>query len=372
MMKYSLSALTLAALLLSGCGNKAAEEETTAEDTQAAAPAPEAASERRISVSTLTTTPEDVSILLEAVGEVQSLEAPTVGAEVGGRVTRIMAEVGDVVAQGDVLATIDKTGIDLELDVARAEQGRVQALVENQAMDLKRLQDLKKNSFVSTSDIDKAEAQMRVLKEELAVARARVALARDKLSKTTVKAPVSGKVDIRLISEGDYVKDGDPLFTLTNTEALRMAMVFPEPALPRLKIGTPLRFVTAVDPERVLQARITELRPMVETANKGVVAYADLPEPQLTRAGASAGVKAVVAVHKDAIVLPLLSVVRRPAGEVVYVVGEDGRVAERKVKTGVRVEKRIEVVEGLEHGEQVVVDGAGFLTDGAAVDVKQP
>ncbi len=108
----------------------------------------------------------------------------------------------------------------------------------------------------------------------------------------------------------------------------------------------------------------------MESANKGVVAYADVPEPGLTRAGATAAVWATLAVHEDSIVVPQLSLVRRPAGEVVYVVGSDDKVIERLVVSGARLEAGIEIVEGLQPGERVVVDGAGFLSDGAKVEVK--
>ena len=77
--------------------------------------------------------------------------------------------------------------------------------------------------------------------------------------------------------------------------------------------GTPLTVMTAVNPGEVFTAAITEIRPQVESANKGVVAYADLPDARLTRAGASAAVWATLAVHDNAMVVPQLSLVRRPA-----------------------------------------------------------
>lgn len=354
-------------LLVSACGQSADEEKASDAPSKAAQPQ---AAERAIAVSATTVQSSSVPIVLEAVGDVLSTRAPTIGAEVGGRVTELLVDVGDVVAKGDALGQIDRSGILLELDVARAEQSRVEALRANQQLVVKRQYDLKKKSFVSESAIDDAEAQLRALTEQLKVARAQVALAEYKLGKSTITAPIAGQVDARMVSVGDYVKDGAALFTIADTASLRLRMVFPEPAMVQLREGTPLKVMTAVNPGQSFEAAITEIRPQVEGANKGVVAYADLPDPSLTRAGASAAVWATLAVHENAIVVPQLSLVRRPAGEVVYVIGAEGRVSERTVVSGAHLADGVEIVEGLQAGEQVVVDGAGFLSDGARVEVK--
>lgn len=351
----------LTGTLLVACGKPAEEP---------AAAATAAAQGRSIAVTVAEVKSTAVPITLEAVGEVQSIKAPTIGAEIPGRVTQLLVDVGDVVTEGGVLGQLDRSGILLELDVARAEQGRVEALTANQELAVKRQHDLKKKDFVSSSTIDEAEAQLRALRKELEVSRARVALAEYQLSKTTITSPLTGKVDARFVSVGDYVKDGAPLFTIADTDALRLVMVFPEPAMSRLRKGTPLKVITAVNPELKIEAVITEIRPRVESANKGVVAYADLPDPGLTRAGASAVVWATLALHEESIVLPRLSLVQRPAGEVVYVIGADNRASERPVVSGARLQGGVEIVKGLQPGERVAVDGAGFLSDGAMVEVK--
>ena len=362
MKKRSWIVLLTGALLVSACGKPADDK---ARETKAAS------AERSIAVTTTAAKTTAVPIVLEAVGDVQSIKAPTIGAEIAGRVTQLMVDVGDVVAKGDVLCEVNRSGIVLELDVARAERGRVEALVNNQQLAVQRLRDLKKKSFISASDIDDAEAQLHALGKELEVAKAREELAQYQLSKTTITAPLSGKIDARLISVGDYVKDGAPLFTIADTEALRLVMVFPEPATSQLHKGTPLKVRTAVNPDLTFDAAITEIRPQVESANKGTRAYADLPDPSLTRAGSSAAVWATVAVHENAVVVPQLSLVRRPAGEVVYVIGADNKASERSVVSGAQLDDGIEIIKGLQPGERIAVDGAGFLSDGALVEIKK-
>jgi len=354
--------LLTVALLLSACG-KSNDGKST--DPNAAHPS------RAIAITATEVKATTVPVVLDAVADVESLKAPTIGAEVPGRVTQVRVEVGDVVDKGEVLGEIDRSGILLELDVARAEQSRVTALTANQERVVKRQLDLKKKSYVSDSVIDEAKAQLRALREQLKVAQAQVALAEYQLSKTTITAPLAGKIDARFISVGDYVKDGAALFRIADTSDLRLSMVFPEPAISQLHKGTPLKVVTAVHPELTFDAVITEIRPQVDRANKGAMAYADLPDPSVTRAGASASVQATLAEHENAIVVPQQSLVQRPAGEVVYVIDAESKAHERKVESGVQVDNGIEIVKGLKPGERVAVDGAGFLTDGVPVEIKK-
>lgn len=360
-MKRRVILLLVAVLLGSGCGKKAEEQ----------AGKPQAA-QQAVAVTTMTAATADVPVMLDGVvGEIQNVTAPTISAEVAGRVTQLLVDVGDQIKKGQTLARLDSSARVLERDAAQADERRVQAQINNQEAQSQRLHELAKSNFVSKEQLDLAETQLTALREELAAARARVALAQDHIHRSVIVAPVAGRVDARLVSVGDYVKDGGALFKLADSGVLRLVMVFPEPAITMVRVGTPLKVLTAADMTRRFDAVITEVRPMIETANKGVVAYADLKEPGLNRAGGSADVQAIITVHKGAVVVPQLSLVRRPGGEMVYVIGADNKAQQRRVVSGVRLDDRIEIVEGLQAGEQIAVDGAGFLTDGVSVEIKQ-
>lgn len=105
-------------------------------------------------------------------------------------------------------------------------------------------------------------------------------------------------------------------------------------------------------------------------AARAVVVIAEFTNPGGWRAGASVNGSVTLERRADAVLVPEVSVVQRPAGTVVYVV-EDGKARARPVRTGIRQEGRVEILEGLDGSERVVVDGAGFLTDGAPVQVKE-
>jgi len=109
---------------------------------------------------------------------------------------------------------------------------------------------------------------------------------------------------------------------------------------------------------------------MVGTNNRALEALVDLPAGSDWPPGGSVTARVVLA-SRDGIVVPAGSVVRRPAGDVVYAL-QDDKVAERKVTIGIRTGERAEVLSGVADGETVVLSGAGFLTDGALVSVREP
>jgi hypothetical protein len=108
---------------------------------------------------------------------------------------------------------------------------------------------------------------------------------------------------------------------------------------------------------------------MVGTNNRAFEALVQLPVDSDWPPGGTLNARVVLA-SREGVVVPTASVVRRPAGEVVYVVSGD-KAAERKVTVGIRDAKRAELLTGVQAGETVVVSGAGFLTDGALVAVRK-
>jgi hypothetical protein len=123
-------------------------------------------------------------------------------------------------------------------------------------------------------------------------------------------------------------------------------------------------------PGATMTGTVTEVRPMVGTNNRAVEALVDLPAGTDWPPGGSVTARVVLA-SREGVVVPTGSVVRRPAGDVVYVLKDD-KVTERRVTVGIRTSERAEVLAGVAAGETVVLSGAGFLTDGALVAVREP
>jgi hypothetical protein len=116
---------------------------------------------------------------------------------------------------------------------------------------------------------------------------------------------------------------------------------------------------------------ISDLQPTIGNGSRAVMAIVDLDDPGELRPGATIYGKVLVETRQQAVLVPNISVVRRPAGEMVYIISGD-RAEARLVTTGHPQDALIEIVTGLEGGETIATDGAAFLTDGASVKIAEP
>ena len=115
---------------------------------------------------------------------------------------------------------------------------------------------------------------------------------------------------------------------------------------------------------------ITDLQPTIGDGSRAVMAIVDLEDPGDLRPGATLSGKVLVETRTGAVMVPNISVVRRPAGQLVYVINGDKAEA-RLVETGHNAGSLIEITSGLNGGETIATDGAAFLTDGASIKVAE-
>lgn len=297
-----------------------------------------------------------MQVLEQSVGEVDSATAPKVGAEVAGRIIKVYVEIGAPVKKGQLLAEIDATDFS-------ADAKRLEAQATSQRKLTERYRELAKNGFISPSLLEGYEAQN-------VAAREQYTRAAKNLSRTRIVSPVDGRVDDRMVSVGDWIDLGKPVFQLSTSESLRIRLPFPETAAQRIKIGQVVKLSTPTAPDATVTGKIEQVRPMVGSTNRAFDAVVEVKNPGGWKPGASVNGAVVVEEHAGAVSVPEVSVVLRPAGKVVYVI-ENGKAVQHVVTTGVTQNGQVEILQGLKAGERVAVDGAGFLTDKAAVSVKE-
>lgn len=311
----------------------------------------------------------NLEIREEAVGMLEGLIDPTIAAEVPARVVKVLAHAGESVKRGQLIAMLDAEDFALQRREAQAEIARVQALLANQGKIVERNRRLVQKNFISQNTLDDVTTQQDALREQLEGARARLAAIEHADSKTRVHSPLDGRVEKQIVSVGDYVKVGDPLFQIIGTQKLRAHLPFPESAAAKLKPGQTVRLSTPTAPDEVVTTTIKEIKPLIGSANRAADIIADVVDQAGWHPGASVNGAVVLGEHAQAVVVPEQSVVLRPAGEVVYVV-KDKAAQQRIVKVGLHEEGMVEIREGLASGETVAVDGAGYLTDKAQVNVQ--
>lgn len=144
---------------------------------------------------------------------------------------------------------------------------------------------------------------------------------------------------------------------------------FPEHVARQLRIGQSVQLSSFDNPDRAATARIKEIRPSLNSSTQTLEVIAELPAGHAWHSVGSVRGEVVLSVRRGTTVVPEQAVVLRPAGAVVYV-PEGDKVKERTVQTGVQRNGESEILTGLKPGETVVVDGAGMLSDGAKIKVR--
>lgn len=310
----------------------------------------------------------------ETLGTLEAPIDPKMGAEVAGKVVNVLAFAGKVVRLGETLAVIDAADLALQNQADQAEVKRLEALLAQQDRLVERQSSLAARGFIAQNAVDDVRAQRTAIAEQLAAARARAEVGRRSVGKTNVVAPTDGVVENQFVAAGDYVKVGDPLFQLVSSRRLRAHLPFPEAAAPRLQRGLPVRLTSPLVPGRIFEGRITDIRPSVADGSRAIDVIVDLdndgPPATRLRAGGTVNAAVQIAAREDALLVPEQSVVLRPAGKVVYAI-VDGKARQRVVQAGTKRGGFIEILSGLKVDQTVAQDGAGFLTDGAAVTVKE-
>lgn len=360
-------AAVIAVLGAVGVGSYLIADGRTAKEGSKREPGKRASSARAVLISVTEVQPRTLETYEDVVGSLENVMDPKLAAEVAGRVTRVLGFTGKKVKRGELLAEIDAQDFEIQSRADAAEVKRLQALLENQERIVARQQKLVQQGFISQHALDEAMAQRAVLREQITAARARAETTGRSLGKTRVLAPIDGEIETQVVASGDYVKVGDPLFTLVGMSRLRAHLLFPENAANRIRPGLRVRLESPAAPGKFIATRIDEIKPTVNAGNRALDAIVRFDSDDgAFRGGGSVNARVVIGVKQDALMVPEQSVVLRPAGKVVYVV-QDQRVAQRIVETGRKQDGLQEIVKGLAPGELVATDGAGFLSDGAAV-----
>ena len=342
--------------MLSGCGG-------STESGAAEVP------ERRVAITSAVVETRPVRVIERTLGRLEARALPAIAAETAGRVQATLVDVGVPVIAGQVLAEIDDQRQRLAIESAEATIRRLEALLANQRRLVERLTRLAAEKNAPETVLEEAEAQARALAAQISAAEAaRKRAARD-LSETRVRSPLDGIIQQRHVSNGDYVAVGQAMFEVVQQDVLRAYLPYPEGVAETIRPGMRVRLGAAAGTQEAVESTVKEMRPVIGRSSRSVEAIVEFPNPGRWRAGGTVVGEVVIVERQEGRVVPEASVVLRPAGSVVYRIAS-GRAVEVPVKTGVVREGWVELLEGPAVGVTVARDGAGFLTDGVAVDVR--
>jgi multidrug efflux system membrane fusion protein len=318
----------------------------------------------------------DIDITLNALGTVTSLATVTIKSQISGYLVNVAYLEGQVITKGDLLAEIDSRAYQLALQNAEGTLARDQATLQSAELDLKRYQDLARTNAVSRQQLDQQVALVAQDKANIQSDQAQIETQKLNILYCHITAPVSGRVGLRLVDQGNYVTPGDATGLVVITQFQPITVIFPvaEDNLPqitkRLKEAKTLP-ATALDRSGTLKLATGELKIMdnqIDTTTGTVKLRAEFANDDETLfPNQFVNVRLLVDTLKGATVVPSAAIQRGAPGTFVYLVNGDQTVTVKPVKLGPANGDRVAIESGLSPGDRVVIDGADKLRNGAKV-----
>ena len=341
-MKYiKLSIITLAAALMTACGQKDNKTATSGQDAPKAAPV----------VSIVTAQAEDVDITNTFTSNIEPFATNNIVSQTAGRIVSINAEVGQKVRKGQVLAKMD------DVNLAKT---RMQYI--NDSTELARLTQLYNIGAVAQADYDLAKLSLNVTKKTYG----------NLAENTYLRSPINGVVTARNYDKGDMYSMTQPIFVVEQIQPVKMLVNVSESLFTQVHHGMEFDITVDAYPNEVFKGKVNLLYPTVNAATHTfpVEVICENKDERL-RPGMFARVTANFGTNHHIVVPDNAVVKQQGSGEhFVYVLQPDNTVKYTLVELGKRMGNRYEIVSGLNEGDRIVTEGQVRLKDGVNVTVK--
>lgn len=303
----------------------------------------------------------------EAVGTVRAYESITVTAKVSGVVAKISFDEGQKVKAGDILVEFDADERRADIEQAAAETRRAEAQRNEIRTRLERAIALRRTGAGTEAQVDDLTAQVRTLESAVSSAEARRKGAEARLEDLVVRAPFAGRLGTRSVSLGAYVSPGTRITTLDDLTRVRLDFAVPENLLGQLKTGQVVRARSAAFGERSFEGKVSVIDPRVDPVTRTARLTAEFNNAdEALRPGMFLSVMLEVTNKENAVVVPEEAVVSEGLRHILFTV-KDNVVDRRVVRLGHRQEGRVEIVEGVQPGETIVIRGVQRVRAGAQV-----
>lgn len=374
MRRFALSS-SLLALAVIGCDKSDAAPAAGAAASPAATTpaAPRAAGSVVLSGNDLyTLAPGRIEVGIAISGGLRPIETLIVRARLEGDVVEVRVREGDRVAQGALLARFESTEQEAALRSAEADKVAAETEANTARWNLEQTRDLFQAGAVPERDFRAAEQAAATATARLAASEARLRAAALVERDTRIVAPVAGIIERRVIQPGVRALRGGELFTLVRTDVLELTAAVPARLADDVRVGQPVRFTAD---GRNIEGRVARVSPTVDPASQSVTVYVQVPNAGGELKGNTFATGQIVASAFDDQLLVPQQAIRQPAGgagAAPFVWRLQGGVLERaNVKLGVVDEGRgvVQVLEGLNAGDQVVVGNVGMLGAGMQVQL---
>lgn len=337
----------LFAVMVSGCRDTASTEAVAAETEVKAVP---------VTVAAVVTRP--AARVVNFVGTLYGYEEITLSSQAEGQIEVLLADLGDQVAAGQMLARIDD-------DQLRARLREAEAMLSKARADEARARKLVAKNVISTQEFE-------ALRTNAEVAKARRDTLEVTADHTMVKSPITGAVAHRFPSVGEYVVPGSKLFSLVALNPLKLRGDVPERFAHEIRVAQPVRVTVDPFPDLVFEGKVSRISPTSDPQSRSVALEVLVDNyEEMLKPGFFAHASVVTRQDDRALMVPQEALVSFAGVTKLFVV-HDGLAEERQVTAGTRGDAGlIEIVEGITESDRVVISGLTKLANGTQVEIRE-
>jgi multidrug efflux pump subunit AcrA (membrane-fusion protein) len=350
---------------------------------------------------------ETVKRAVDLVGTLAAVDEVTISSEADGRVSKLLADLGDRVKAGGVLIQIDNEKQQYNYDQQKATLAR--ALAQYGASDPQHLPDIEKTPDVQKANADLVQAKQafdradqlfkrklvpqqtlddadaayqskkasydsslqnaKNLSASIQASEASMNLADRQLRDTEIRSPFDGIVEKRLVNLGELVKTQMPVMAVVRVDPLKVVAEIPEKMAPWISAGQPVQLHVDAYPDKTFTGKVSRISPAVNTATRAFPFEALVPNSDLVlKPGTFARVHIESGKTDDVMTLPYAAMQYRYGVNRVFVIDGE-KLAARELKVGDRIGDRIEIISGVKEGDRVAVTDVDKLTDGLKIAI---
>jgi len=373
---YSRHFLTAAvALLMAACGNSSDSNRPGRNGGPGS---------QKTSVETITVKRNDIAQQVKSYGNIRAQDVVQVNPQISNRITHIYVHLGDTVRQGDPMAKIYDATYNDALNQAQAQLEQRQTALKRDSLQFTRQKKLYDRNLISATEFESARATYLNSKAAFQEAKASLTQSRENLKNTIIRSPVYGVVLQRNMAEGDLATTGQAIFKVANLTGYQTRLYLPLQDWNRVRVGQPVELSVSNSDGVAARGRVLRKSPQIDpTTGLGEVVVSLTSSGPDIHQGVLVEASVNIEQHNQAVVIPRTALVENvqtliePESNTIqlqrsysaFVVENDSLAVRRKLTLGIEQGDQIEVLDGLQPDDQLVITGQNGLDDSTNVRI---